>query len=90
MEANGESWTTTTDDEGVQSALLRHLLEQYPDRLTQNELLREMVGERAAFAERDAVERALRELEGVGLLYCNDDFVTPTRATLRLSELLDR
>jgi hypothetical protein len=47
-----------------------------------------MTGGQAAFAERDAVERALRELEAAGLLH-RGDFVTPTRAALRLSQLLD-
>jgi Fe2+ or Zn2+ uptake regulation protein len=84
-----ESWTTQADDEGVQAAVIRQLLELHPSTLTATELVREMTGERATFAERDAVERALRELEAVGLLH-RGELVTPTRAALRLSELLDR
>jgi hypothetical protein len=78
------------DDEAVQAAVVRQLVELHPDRLTSAELIRELAGARTGFAERDAIERALRDLEGVGLLHRGDEFVTPTRAALRLSELLDR
>jgi hypothetical protein len=78
------------DDEVVQAALVRRLLELHPARLTAAELLREMAGEHASFAESDAIERALGDLEGAGLLHRGDDFVTPSRAALHLSELLDR
>lgn len=90
MEKNAESWTTKADDETIQAAVVRQLLELHPARLTRSELVREMAGRRAGFAERDAVERALRDLEAVGLLYRGDEFLTPSRAALRLSELLDR
>lgn len=83
-------WTTQVDDETVQAGLMRHLIELHPARLTVAELLLEMVGESADFAERDAIERALRDLEGAGLVHLGDGFVTPTRAARRLSELFDR
>jgi hypothetical protein len=90
MDSCGDSWTTKADDETVQAAMLRQLLDLHPARLTIAELTRELVGEKAGFAERDAVERALRDLEAAGLLHRGDEFVTPSRAALRLSELLDR
>lgn len=90
MDTRGNSWTTKADDDSVQAAVLRQLLDLHPARLTAPELLRELTGERAGFAERDAVERALRDLEAAGLLHRGDDFVTPSRATLRVIELLDR
>lgn len=90
MARDGDSWTTRADDETVQAAVVRQLLELHPARLTKRELVRELAGERAGFPERDALERALRDLESVGLLYRSDDFITPSRAALRLSELLDR
>lgn len=90
MDASGDSWTTRADDEAVQAAVLRQLLDLHPARLTTAELLRELAGARAGFAESDAVERALRDLEAAGLLHRADDFLTPSRATLRVSELLDR
>jgi hypothetical protein len=90
MNSSGDTWTTNADDEAVQAALLRQLLDLHPSPLTSAELSREIVGEKASFAERDAVERALRDLEAVGLVHRGADFVTPSRAALCVSELLDR
>jgi hypothetical protein len=70
--------------------VLRQLLDLHPTQLTLTELVREIGGNRGGFAERDAIERAVRELAAVGLLHRGDEFVTPTRAALRFSELLDR
>ena len=66
------------------------MLDLHPTQLTLAELVREVGGERPSFAERDAIERAVRDLGGAGLLHRHDDFVLPTRAALRFSELLDR
>jgi hypothetical protein len=82
--------TTWAEDEGVESAVLRQLLDLHPTHLTLAELVREIGGDRGGFAERDAIERAVRDLAAVGLLHQSDEFVTPTRAALRFSELLDR
>lgn len=84
------SRTTWAEDENVESAVLRQLLDLHPTRLTMAELTREVVGSRNSFAERDAVERAVRDLAATGLLHQGEEFVAPTRAALRLSELLDR
>jgi len=81
--------TTWAEDEGVESAVLRQLLDLHPTRLTFVELVREIGGDGSGFAERDAIERAVRDLAAVGLLHQSDEFVTPTRAALRFSELLD-
>lgn len=90
MNLNDDRHTTLAEDESVESAVLRQLLDLHPTRLTAAELLRELGGDRGGFAERDAVERAVRELGAVGLLHQGDGFVTPTRAALRFSELMDR
>jgi len=82
--------TTWAEDEGVEAAVLRQLLDLHPTRLTITELSRELGGNRGDFAEQDAVERAVRELSAVGLLHRGEEFVAPTRAALRFSELLDR
>jgi hypothetical protein len=82
--------TTRGEDEAVESAVLRQLLDLHPTRLTLEELWRELGGDRGGFAERDALERAVRDLTAVGLLHRGTEFVTPTRAALRFSELLDR
>jgi hypothetical protein len=42
----------------------------------------------ADFAQRDAIERAVRDLVGVGLLFRSDRLVLPTRAALRFNEIL--
>ncbi|HEU4463088.1 MAG TPA: hypothetical protein VFR75_10905 [Solirubrobacterales bacterium] len=80
------------EDESVESAVLHQLLELHPTRLTLAELVREMYGDSDGdgFAERDAVERAVRDLSAVGLLHRRERFVEPTRAALRFSDLLDR
>jgi hypothetical protein len=90
MNVCDESKTTLAEDESVESAVLRQLLELHPTRLTLAELTRELGGDHGGFAERDAVERAVRDLSAVGLLHRGEDFVEPTRAALRFSDLLDR
>ncbi|HEU4707013.1 MAG TPA: hypothetical protein VFS64_07500 [Solirubrobacterales bacterium] len=85
-----ESRTTWAEDETMESAVLRQLLDLHPTRLTLEELLREVGGSGGSFADRDAVQRAVRELVGAGLLHRGEELVAPTRAALRFSELLDR
>lgn len=90
MNVCDESKTTLAEDESLESAVLQQLLELHPTRLTLAELVRELGGNRADFAERDAVERAVRDLGAVGLLHQGEQFVEPTRAALRFSDLLGR
>lgn len=80
--------TTRDEDEAVESAVMRQLLDLHPTQLTIEELGRELGGER--FADRDALERAIRDLAAAGLLHRGGEFAIPTRAALRFSELLDR
>ncbi len=68
--------------------MLRQLLAIHPVQVTFGELLREVADEPTDFAQRDAVERAVRDLAAVGLLHRNEDFVLPSRAALRFDELL--
>jgi hypothetical protein len=91
MNGNDYNQTTWAEDEGVESVVLRQLLDLHPTRLTMGELVREVSGSSGGFAECDAVVRAVRELAAVGLLHTEaEEFVSPTRAALRFSELLDR
>jgi hypothetical protein len=85
-----DSWTTRAADLATESTVLRQVLEVHPVLLTVGELIREIAGEQAEFAERDAIERAVRDLGGVGLLHRQGELVLPTRAALHFSELLDR
>ncbi len=75
------------EDEAVQSAVLALVLAMHPDRLTLVELMREMVGDSEDFAERDAVQRAVRDLVGAGLLRRSGELVLPTRAATRFHRL---
>jgi hypothetical protein len=88
MNETDDSWTPAAQDAATESAVLQQLLALYPAQVTVAELIREIGGESPDFAERDAIERAARDLVGVGLLHSNGDFVAPTRAALRFNELL--
>lgn len=90
MEGTDDSWTTKAEDAANESAVLLRVLDLHPAQVTVAELVRDIGGEQAGFAERDSIERAVRDLDGAGLLHRNEDFVLPTRAALRFNELLDR
>ena len=83
------SRTPAAEDTATESAVLQQVLDLYPTQVTYAELLREVAGQFAEFGERDAIERAVRDLVGVGLLHRHDDFIMPSRAALRFNELLD-
>lgn len=82
--------TTWAEDEEVESAVLQQLLDLHPTRLTLEELTREFSAICGDFGTHDAVERAVRDLTGAGLLHRGEEFVVPTRAALRFGELMDR
>jgi hypothetical protein len=90
MKMNEEYKTTWAEDEEVEVAVLRQLLDLHPTRLTLAELTREFSARGSDFAAHDAVERAVRDLAAAGLLHKGEEFVAPTRAALRFNELLDR
>ncbi len=90
MDQTGDSRTTTAQDAATESAVLQQVLALHPSQLTLEELVREVGGQSASFAERDAIERAVRDLGGAGLLHRREAFVLPTRAALRFDQLLDR
>jgi hypothetical protein len=90
MAGSDDSWTNRAADTATEAAVIQHLLDVHPSQLTTAELIRELCGEELGFAERDAIERAVRDLVGVGLLHQRETLLTPTRAALRLSQLLDR
>ena len=58
-----------------------------PPSLTLAELTRELSEDPEHPAQRDAVDRALRDLAGSGLLHRHGSFVLPTRAALRFDRL---
>ena len=71
-----------------QGSALIHVLTLYPTHLRLSELIQEVSAGAADFAQRDAIERAVRDLTGVGLLFRSDGLVLPTRAALRFNEIL--
>ncbi len=90
MEGSGDNWTTAAEDDATEAALLQQVLSLHPTQVTLAELVRELCGEAPGFRERDAIERAVRDLVAAGLLHHREEFVLPTRAALRFSQLLDR
>jgi predicted transcriptional regulator len=76
--------STAGDDAATQSAVLQLVLVLHPSALSFEELVREL-GD-----DRDAVERAVADLAGTGLLHRKESFVVPTRAALRFDELMER
>jgi hypothetical protein len=83
-----ETRSPSAQDVTIEAAVLRQLLALHPIQLTVGELTREIGGEAAGFAQADAVERAVHELAAAGLVHGNGDVVIPSRAALRLDELL--
>lgn len=81
--------TPAEEDAAVEAAVLRQLLTLHPVQVVFDELLREIAADPEDFAQRDAVERAVRDLAAAGLLHRRDEFVIPSRAALRFDELLD-
>ena len=75
-------------DARTEAAVMRQLLALHPVQLGFDELLRELGIDVARFEQRDAVERAVRELAAAGLLHRNGKLIVPTRAALRLDQLL--
>jgi hypothetical protein len=83
----GKTATTAQEDAKAQLAVLLLTLEHHPGQLTVAELVREIAANPADFAQADAVERAVGDLVGAGLLHRNGDFALPSRAALRFDEL---
>jgi hypothetical protein len=77
----------TTEDTKAERAVLAFLLDEHPSQLTIPELSLALNAAEDNFAANDAVERAVRELVGGGLLRCQGAFVVPTRATLYVERL---
>lgn len=77
--------STGEQDAKVESAVLQQILALHPICVTVSELSREL-GEDSD--DGDAIDRAVHDLVGAGLLHRSELFVVPTRAALRFDELL--
>ena len=85
-EASGRS--NPAQDLHDQGVVLIHVLSIYPTQLRLSELIRELTDGSGDFAERDRIERAVRDLSGAGLLFRCEGLVLPTRAALRFNQIL--
>lgn len=75
------------EDAKAERAVLVFLLEEHPSQLTIPEVSRALNAHPGNFRSDDAVERAIRELAGGGLLYCHNGLAAPTRAALYFARL---
>lgn len=74
-------------DAQVEQAVLAFLLDEHPTQLTIPEVSRALNALPLGFSAFDAVERAIRELDGAGLVHCRHGFAIPTRAALYFARL---
>lgn len=75
-----------SEDRRTERAVLALLLDEYPTRLAFQELA--LALDRCdGFADEDAIDRAVRELTGAGLLRREGAFLAPTRPALYLDGL---
>ena len=81
--------TPADADRKVEWTVLGYLLDADPDRFTIPEVSRAMNTGMTGFSSEDAVERAIRQLVGAGLLHCCGGFILPTRAALYFWRLED-
>lgn len=88
MTEGGQIRSTAESDAIVESAVLQQVLALHPIVVTLEELMLEIGAGSETFAQRDGIERAVRDLTGAGLVHRRDSFVLPTRAALRFKELL--
>jgi len=80
--------STSAQDAATEAAVLQQVLALHPTVITLAELIRELGESNGPESDSDAVERAVRDLAGAGLLHRSESFVLPTRAALRFDELL--
>jgi hypothetical protein len=74
-------------DKKAERAVLAFLIYRYPALLTIPGLSQELNEDASDLDREDTVERAVRELVGVGLLECRGAFVVPTRVALYFERL---
>jgi hypothetical protein len=86
--------TTAEEDRRTRHSVLIAVIDLHPAQVTVSELVRQLSAAPDDFGERDAIEQAVFDLAGLGLLHHHDfrnrpdAFVTPTQAALCAYELL--
>jgi hypothetical protein len=87
--ANGaDDAPTAEEDLRDQGIALMHVLHRHPTLLTIPDLVREITSGEGDFGEGDNVERAVRDLTGVGLFHCANGLAVPSPAALRFLAIL--
>jgi hypothetical protein len=84
----GDVPPTEAEDIRSQGVVLIHVLHRHPTLLTIPDLVREIASGSEDFAEDDALERAVRDLTGVGLLHCPSCLAVPSPAALRFLRII--
>ena len=79
---------TEAQDIRDQGVVLIHVLTRQPTLLAIPDFVREITAGSEDFAEGDAMERAVRDLTGVGLLMCPSGLAVPTPAAQRFLKIL--
>jgi hypothetical protein len=80
--------TTAHEDRKWRRAVLDHVIYRHPTHLRVAELVLEITaGREEEFEGSDAIERAVRDLTGAGLLHCPNAVVMPTNAAVCFAEL---
>jgi hypothetical protein len=89
--ANGASSRRPTHAQDIrdQAVVLTFVLALNPKHLTIPDLARSLNGESNGFKCPDAVERAVRDLVGVGLIQIDGGQAQPTTAALRFVEIIE-
>jgi hypothetical protein len=78
----------SAEDRKDERAVLAHVVETFPTTLRLSDLIREL-GDPEDFAQRDRIERAVRSLVQVGLLFRCEGAVLPTRQTAHAYQLFN-
>lgn len=82
IDAGSDASPNHTDDLDAQRIVLTQVLAMHPTHLPVLKLVSVITAGSKEFAESDNLERAVRDLTGVGLLDCPGGVVTPTPAAL--------
>lgn len=90
--ANGARLHRSTHAQDIrdQAVVLTFVLTLNPKHLTIPDLARSLHAEPRDFKRPDAVERAVRDLTGIGLVEIGSGRVQPTAAALRFIEIIER
>jgi len=78
---------TVDERKQIERAVLEEVLELHPDHLTPSELVLKMSAGPDR-SEGEAIEYAIRDLNGSGLLRYIGEVIAPTHAALRVAALL--